>query len=159
MATFSGQPEQIVIDFLSSSGTPVRLLDLGADFLSGQNIIEKRQAERPFRIAIAKKQSKAGNAFYEYAQNALPLPDGLSTLIKVEGVVVPMGRIHPSKNGYPTREGVAQIMVGNVVYKLTAYLTEGKEPFYIKVIAHKMPDSQGNIGKARSAPRGGQIIL
>lgn len=159
MATYSGQPEQIVIDFLSSSGTPIRLLDLGADFLSGQNIIEKRQAERPFRIAIEKKQSKAGNAYYEYAQNALPLPDGLSTLIKVEGVVVPMGRIHPSKNGYPTREGVAQIMVGNVVYKLTAYLTEAKEPFYIKVIAHKMPDSQGNIVKARSAPRGGQIIL
>jgi hypothetical protein len=160
VATFAGQPEQIVVDFLGSSGTPVRLLDLGAEFLSSMNIVDKRQAERPFRVAVERKQSKAGNAYYEYSQNAVPLPDGLSTMIKIEGVVIPMGRIHPSNNGYPTRDGVTQIMVGNVPYKVTAYLTEGKTPFYVKVIAHKMPaTADTNLAKARSAPRGGQLLL
>ena len=159
MSAYSDAPDQIVVDFLGSNGTPLRLLDLGAEFLSSINVIDRRQAERPFRVAVEKKRSKAGNAYYEYSQNSIPLPDGLSTLVRVEGVVIPMGRIHPSNNGYPTREGITQIMVGSVLYKITAYITEGKNPYYAKVIAHKMPDSQAALGKARSAPRGGQIIL
>jgi hypothetical protein len=50
-------------------------------------------------------------------------------------------------------------MVGNVRYKVTAYLTESKDPYFAKIIAHKVPDTEASLGKARSAPRGGQIIL
>jgi hypothetical protein len=69
-----------------------------------------------------------------------------------------MGKTRPSKHGYPTREGVAEIIVGGVLYKVTAYLTESRSPFFVKVIAHKKPDSGGNIAKAQAAPKGGVIF-
>ncbi len=81
------------------------------------------------------------------------------TFIRVEGAVVPMGKTHPSKKGYPTREGVANVIVGGVVYKVTAYITEGKSPFYVKVVAHKKPEASGEgLKKAQKKPRGGSII-
>ena len=89
----------------------------------------------------------------------MPLADGLATVIKIENAIIPMGRTRPSNKGYPTREGIAQIMVGSVRYKVTAYITEGKSPFYVKVIAHKMPDGTANLKKAQSTPQGGTIIL
>jgi hypothetical protein len=104
------------------------------------------------------KESKAGNAYYEYSQTGVPLPDGLSTYLRLEKVVIPMGRIRPSQAGHPTREGLAEIVVGAAVYKVTAYLTEGNQPFYVKVIAHKKPRSPQTKPKSRVAPRGGRII-
>ncbi|MEP7337438.1 MAG: hypothetical protein ABI977_06815 [Acidobacteriota bacterium] len=45
------------------------------------------------RIGVLKKQSSAGNAYYIYEQHAVPLLEGLATFIKVEGTIVPMGKI------------------------------------------------------------------
>jgi hypothetical protein len=150
-------PECIVVEFLRSSGEPVRLIDLGAEFLNANNV-DHTEVNKPFRVAITKKASKAGNAFYDYFQNGVPLPDGLATFIRVEGAIVPMGKIRPSQKGYPTRDGVTKIVVGGLVYKVTAYITESRAPYYVKVIAHKQPDPNGNTSKTQNAPWGGKIV-
>lgn len=150
-------PETITLEFLRSSGEPIHLLDLGPDFLTSVGV-DPHDASRPFRVAIERKQSKVGNAYYEYSQNSVPLPDGLSTYVRLEGAIVPMGKTRPSKNGFPTREGVAEIVVGGVVYKVIVYITEGKAPYFLRVVAHKKPDTTGNIAKAQAAPKGGTIL-
>lgn len=157
MGNQKNAPEQIIVEFIRASGEEVRLIDLGADFLSTYKI-DPSNPDKPFRIAAIKKSSKAGNAFYDYSQNSLPLPDGLATFIRVEGAIVPMGGIRPSQKGYPTREGTTQIIVGGTVYKVTAYITESRSPYYVKIIAHKQPDRKANIVKAQNAPRGGIIV-
>ncbi|HEU0233768.1 MAG TPA: hypothetical protein VFQ94_01370 [Gallionella sp.] len=149
-------PDTILLEFLNTNGEPVRLIDLGVQFLDQMRVPPSRFSA-PFQIKIEKKASKAGNDYYDYYQNAVPLPEGLNTFLKVEGSIIPMGKVHPSKNGFPTREGIAHVLIGSVIYKVTAYLTEGKGPFWVKVIAHKLPNTEGNIKKAQMAPRGGQI--
>lgn len=150
-------PDSIAVEFLHASGEPVRLADLGPEFMAA-NGIAPGNAALPFRIAVARKSSKAGNAFYDYAQNGVPFPDGLSTFVRVERAIVPMGRTRPSQKGYPTREGNAQIVVAGMLYTVTVYLTESRTPFYVKVIAHKTPNRGSNIAKAQLAPRGGTIV-
>ena len=115
--------------------------------------------QHPFRVAIEKRRSHAGNAFYDYAQNAVPFPDGLATWLRLEGGVIPFGNIRPSKKGYPTREGTANLVIGGTLYVVTAFLTESKDPYWVKVVAHKVPDRSANIRKAQAAPRGGRILL
>lgn len=151
-------PETIILELLDPNLNPIQLLDLGREFLDASRI-DALGARRAFRVAIECKQSKAGNPFYDYSQNGVPLPDGSNTYLRLEGIIIPMGRIRPSKtNKHPTREGSAEIVVGGLVYKVTAYLTEGKTPFYIKVIAHKKPNSTSNVAKARQTPKGGTIM-
>jgi len=157
MSSNDNSPEQIVIEFLNASGQQIRLIDLGTEFLEA-NRIEQSRYNQPFRIGINKKISKAGNAFYEYSQNGVPLPDGFSTFIKIEGSIIPFGKVHPSQNGFPTKEGSIEIPIAGLVYKVTAYITQGRSPYYVKVIAHKKPDTVGNISKAQKSPRGGSVI-
>ena len=66
-------PDQITVEFLHASGEPVRLMDLGPAFLD-ENGIPATTAALPFRVAVSRKSSKAGNAFYDYAQNGVPSP-------------------------------------------------------------------------------------
>lgn len=54
-------PDFITIEFLDTSGSPVRLIDLGSAFLSA-NGITTIDPVSPFRIAVSKQKSKAGNA-------------------------------------------------------------------------------------------------
>ncbi|MEK7466241.1 MAG: hypothetical protein AAB074_02400 [Planctomycetota bacterium] len=153
----SAAPESITVEFLRADGSPVRLVDLGTAFLTSTGLASSN-IQRPFRVAVEIKESKAGNAFYDYAQNGVPLPDGLATFIRIEGAIIPMSKTRPSQKGYPTREGQTDIIVGGLVYKVTAYLTEGRSPYWIKVLAHKKPDTSANIAKAQIAPRGGRIL-
>lgn len=157
MSTAQQTPAQITVEFLSASGEPLRLIDLGADFI-GTSGVGADSAEKPFRVALFKQKSKAGNAFYDYSQNAVPLPDGLSTFIRVEGTIIPMGKIRPSQKGYPTREGTAQVLVGGMLYTVIVYLTESRSPFFIKVIAHKTP-SRGRGQRGQNAPKGGALLF
>jgi hypothetical protein len=150
--------EQVVLEFLYPSGQPIRLLDLGLDFLGKLNL-DPTTADRPFRIGIGKKKSKAGNWYYEYQQNGVPLPAGMETYMRVEGTLVPMGSIRPAKRtGNPTREGAADIQVGGVTYQVHTYLTQGKTPYWVRIIAHKKPDVSKNLAKGRMSPRGGTIL-
>lgn len=87
MAKKDTAPEQIVLEYLRANGEVISKIDLGAKYLSDNNIEMARSGE-PFRIGISKQMSKAGNAFYDYSQNAIPLPDGLSTFIRIEGVII-----------------------------------------------------------------------
>lgn len=151
-------PESIRLEFLNSNGDAVRLIDLGVTFLNQMSVPPARFGS-PLQVEIERKTSKAGNFYYEYSQNGLPLPDGLTGFLKVEGTVVPLGKVRPSKSGYPTREGEARILIGATMYKVTAYLTEGKTPYWIKVVAHIVPDSTEGLKKAHQAPRGGQIVF
>lgn len=151
-------PNDVLLEFLNSNGEPVRLIDLGSEFLDQMQIPPSRYGSS-FRVQIEKKTSKAGNDYYNYYQNGVPLPDGLNTFLKLDGTVIPMGKTRPSQSGFPTREGHTQVLIGTTVYKVTAYLTEGKSPYWIKVVAHKAPDTEANLKKAQSAPRGGQILL
>ena len=151
-------PGTVRLEFLDAQMSPVRLIDLGRDFHE-VNRIDQHHMDRPFQVAIERKTSKAGNAFYEYSQNGVPLPSGLFTFLKIEGVVVPFGKVRPSKKGYPTREGTTDIVVGGVLYKVTAYLTEGRSPFYVKVIAHKKPEPGDGFRRAQMAPKGGKIFI
>jgi hypothetical protein len=157
MAT-DNSPEQILVEFLQANGEPVKLGDLGAEFMTVNNIAATN-APLPFRVKVQKKTSKAANAFYDYAQNGVPLPDGLNTFVRVEGAIIAMGRTRPSKTGYPTREGTAQVIIGGLAYKATAYLTESKTPFYIKVVATKVPDTTAAMKKAQQVPKGGSIVF
>lgn len=157
MSNWETAPDTIVLDFLSAAGTPINLFELDSSFIHALGLTPAFRGNKPFRVAIQKKQSKAGNAYYEYWQNGVPLPDGLMTLLKVEGVVIPMGKTHPSKsNNYPTKEGVATIRVGNDSYEVTAYLTEGKQPYYVKIIAHRRSSATTRTGQVK--PRGGTIL-
>ena len=151
-------PDTVRLEFLNSNGEAVRLIDLGSQFLDQMQIPPSRFSA-PLQIQIEKKESKAHNQYYDYSQNGLPLPDGLQTFLKIEGSVIPMGKAHPSKNGYPTRGGHAHVLLGATVYKVTAYITEGKNPFWIKVLAHVLPNNSENIKKAQIAPRGGHIVF
>jgi hypothetical protein len=157
MSKTPNAPENITVEFLHANGEHIRLGDLGSDFLSSLGL-GLGDGVRPFRVAIERRESKAGNAYYEYSQNGVPFPDGLSTYVRVEGAIVPLGRVHPSNNGYPTRDGGTEVIVGGVVYKVTVYLTESKTPYFVKVVAHKKPEGGLNSLKAQRAPRGGSII-
>jgi hypothetical protein len=151
-------PDAISIEFVTAQGRPIQLCDLEPDFLRS-NGISPQNADRPFRVLAERKTSKAGNAFYDYSQNGVPLPDGLSSSLNVEKVALSFGEIRPSKKGYPTREGSAEIEIGGIPYKVTAYITEAKNPYYIKVHAQKKPESATREPIANSrAPRGGRIV-
>ena len=147
----------LVVEFFGTNGTAVTLLDLGEDFLTTLGI-DAKDSTRPFRIGISPKQSKAGNDYFEYSQNGVPLPEGLSTFLKVNGSLLSMGAIKPSLKGNPTREGTTTLLVGSLVYVVTAYLTETRNGFFIKVIAHKRPNSEKALKKAQRTPRGGVIL-
>ena len=111
-------PEFVTVEFLDASGSPVKLIDLGSSCHSANGIttVDPKIASR---VEVSKQKRQAVKRFYDYSQNAVPLPDGLASFIRVEGVVVPMGRIRPSKKGHPTREGNAQVVIGDVGYTVT----------------------------------------
>lgn len=137
MSEWEKAPEFVVVDFLREDIAAVTQADLGEQFLKSLGI-ETYEKSKPFKVAVEKKLSKAENAYYEFSQNGIPFPDGLGTFLRVEGVIIPMGKVHPSKTSKnPTREGEAIIVIGNQLYNVTAYLTEAKSGFYVKLIALK----------------------
>ena len=151
-------PDSIMLEFLNEDIEPIQLIELGEEFLSYLGI-NSSEAGKPLKIAIEKKISQAGNAYYEYSQNNMPLPSGLNTYLRLENTIIPMGKTRPSKSSKnPTREGKTEIVVGNKIYKATSYITETKKPYFVKVVAHKKPDTSSNVEKARRAPKGGKII-
>lgn len=157
MGDWDSAPTSILVEFLNAAGSALQLSNLGAAFITDLGLDPSSLSNKPFRVAVDKKQSKAGNAYYEYWQNGLPLPDGLGTNFRIQGMPINMGSVRPSKsNGYPTREGQAKIVIDGETYEVTLYLTEGKHPFYVKLIAHKM--SSVKKGKPQIKPTGGNIV-
>lgn len=136
MSDWEIAPDYIVVDFLSAAVHPLTHASVGEAFIRSLGTAPF-EPEKPLKLAVDKKKSKAGNPYYDFSQSSIPLPDGLSTLIRVEGVLIPLGKIKPSKNGNPTREGTALIAVGSLIFEATCYLTQGRNGFYVKIAALK----------------------
>jgi hypothetical protein len=88
-------------------------------------------------------------------QSGIHLPDGLNTHLRLDGKTISMSAIGRSKNSKNAgRKGVAEIVIDGSVYKVTAYLKEGKKPYYVEVVARKKlvqskPKQQENIQKKK----------
>lgn len=143
MGNYADAPDYVVVEFLRPSGSEVKLVELGGAYLLKLHI-KSEDTHKPFCMAVPKQRSSKDNAFYNHKENAVPLPDGLQTLVKVQNVIIPMGEIDYSKKNNPQRSGVAQIQLGKTVYEVTAYITQTKHPFYIYLIVRKAA-SKGSI--------------
>lgn len=145
---------QLLIEFLRRNGEPLHLADLGVDFLTTLGI-PMAQAHRPFRVEAEPKTSKAGNTYYDYAQRLIPLPDGLETRLRVGGVEVSFDPERVSQSGNPTREGRTIVMIDGIQYEVTAYISRTRQPFWVKVHAHKAAGRKRDGGPLIS---GGRIV-
>lgn len=126
-------PETILLEFLDEDFDPIELADLGEDFLDFLGIDED-DSYRPFRIAIENKIRQAGNIYYHYSQNEIPLPSALDTHFKVENTFIRMGKIGKSKrNKNPMRESENEIVICNKKYIVKVYISETNNPYYVKV--------------------------
>jgi hypothetical protein len=152
----SPAPYYLLVEFFRPNGQALRLEELGAAFLRTQKILPG-DAKQPFRVALEVMKSRHGNAFFQYEQHSVPLPDGLDTSLRVAGITVPMGDERPSQRGLPTREGSVPVSVDGVAYTATVYLTRGRSPYYIRVVVHKTPG--GGLGGVSKLPKGGQIVV
>lgn len=128
----------ILIEFLRADGGALRLSDLGGDCLSKLGVALVH-AQRPFRVEAEPKQSKAGNVYFDYQQGSLPLPDGFRTRLVVGGVELAFAPERVSKAGNPVREGKSVVTVDGRPYDATAFLTKGRDGFWVSVHAHKAP--------------------
>lgn len=160
VGNFDSAPEVLIVEFLNPSGNFLVYSDLGTEFCMNFGINNAEQLKKPFQISIAKKSSKAGNAYYEYSQQSVPLPDGLSTLLRINGFLIPMGAQAASKtSGNLQRSGNVEMDLNNDTYRLTCYITKSKAPFFVKITVIKKPNSSGNLEKARKTPKGGSFVV
>jgi hypothetical protein len=152
MGNWDKAPDSLLVEFLTAAGSAIYSKDFNQTFINELALDQSK----PFRVGISKKQSKSGNAYYDYWQNAIPFPDGLETNFRVQGALINMSKVRPSVNGHPTREGKTNLKINDDTYEVTVYLTEGKHPYYVKIIAHKM--SSVRLGKPTLKPSGGSFV-
>lgn len=145
----------VLVEFLRPDGSAVTLADLGLDFLK-EHGLPLTSVERPFRVEVEGKQSKAGNTYYSYEHSHVTLPDGLETKVRINGVLAEMGPEKESKAGNPTRAGKAELVIASIPYEAIVYLTKGARPYWIKVHVQKSPRNKGAAGQSRLA--GGRIV-
>ncbi len=145
---------KLLIEYFRPDGQPLRLVDLGLEFIESAGL-PLANVQRPMRVEAEAKTSKAGNTYFEYEHAALPLPDGLNTVLRVDGTTVTMQAEHLSGSGNPTRKGQDVIAVDGIDYEVTVYLTKGKKPYWVKVHAHK---ARKNAQQAKGSLSGGRIV-
>lgn len=157
---FASAPKEIILEVLDAGGSNLTYSDMGPEFCEDFGLRAKEK-KKPFKVCLSKKSSKGGgNAFYEYSQQSVPLPDGLSTLLRVNGFLIPMGKQAKSKTGgYLQRIGKIDMDLNGEEYSVTAYITKSKIPFYINVAVIKKPNRKNNKNKATRAPKGGSLIV
>jgi len=146
-------PSTVVAEFFRSPGEPIFMRELGDQYLEEVDYPPSKR-DNPLRIAVEQNISKAGNIYYKYMQNGVPLPTGLDSLVKIEGVFIPLNRSGFSDKQYPFREGNGEIFVGKKIYTAKVYISKTKSPFYIAIVAHKKPDGAHLLKK----PRGGVFL-
>ncbi|MBB5362241.1 hypothetical protein [Deinococcus humi] len=133
-------PQNIQLEFFHPSGQPVIFYEMGEEFVKA-NKIDQSWLNGPVRVAIAGRLSQAGNTFYDFSMTGLSLPDGIQTLLRVEGNLLPFSEQLKSKAGNPTRKSRAEVIIGGQIYIVQGHLTVGKSGHYIKVVAHKKPST------------------
>jgi hypothetical protein len=53
--------------------------------------------------------------------------------------------------------GSTKILIGGMLYEVTAYLTETRTPYYVKLIAKKISKKVNGV-KLSNSPKGGAFI-
>jgi len=128
--------DAIVVEVFHPDGAPVGLLELGFEFLERMGIPNTKW-ERPLRIEVPGKISKAGNVYFDFSMTGIPLPEGIDTFVTVESASVEFGSERLSSSGNPTKRGHATFDYRGSLYEATVYLTKGKRGTFIKVHAHR----------------------
>lgn len=147
----------LYLEILNKSGIPIKYADLGEKFLEDNNL-EGLKINNDIKIRLDEQESKAGNIYYTFSQNGLPLPDGLDTIFKINDILLPLSPTKPSKKGYHASACKKVINFNNVDYIADIYISKSMMPYYIKVHLHKKPDTTEAIRKAQMKPKGGSFI-
>ncbi|MGI8980889.1 MAG: topoisomerase DNA-binding C4 zinc finger domain-containing protein [Pirellulaceae bacterium] len=127
---------KLLIEYLRPNGEPLRFVDLGTAFMESEKI-PLSNALRPVRDEADERLSKRGNVFFDFARCEFPLPDGLNTVLRIRGTTVSMNVERLSEAGNPRREGKTFVVINDVNYEVAVFLTKGRNPFWVKVNAHK----------------------
>jgi len=136
---FEDVPDTLLLEFGSPTETPILYRELGDDWLDKEGIPSPMR-QRPLRVAIEKKWSQAGNPFFSFEQTSLPLPDGLMTRLWLDNEEIPFGAVGKSKRrGNPQRSASFERELGGIAYDFTAFLTEGRSGYYVKLHGNKRP--------------------
>lgn len=143
-----------VVAFAHASGTPVLIGELDADFLAKASL-GPSSWERPLRVELEPKLSKRGNTFFDY-QQVLPLPDGLDTLIAVDGTRLSASAIHESKRGNPTRSHTGVVSIAGKPYDVTCFVTASKGGWWVKV--HAQVATTRKATTPAEVPKGGRLV-
>jgi hypothetical protein len=144
----------LLIEYLRPGRLPLRLADLGLDFISSMGL-PLANAGRPFRIQGEAASSHAGPPHYEYDHSMLPLPDGLATVLQVNGCVVNMSHEYASHLGHPARFGKARIPLHGDDYDVFVLITQERRLYRVRVHARKHESSPQH---AESPLAGGRIV-
>lgn len=143
-----------IVSFVRNDGSPVLIGDLDADFLS-KSSLGPSSWERPLRVELEPKLSKRGNTFFNY-QQVLPLPDGLNTLIVVDGVQLMESEVYESQRGNPTKSHTGMIAIAGKTYDITCYVTALKSGCWVKV--HAQVSTNRKATSSREVPQGGRFV-
>jgi hypothetical protein len=143
-----------VVGFFHPQGNAVLIGELDADFLS-KSSLGPSSWERPLRVELEPKLSKRGNTFFDYEQ-VLPLPDGLETLVAINGTSLTASEIGESQRGNPTRRHAGTAEIAAKVYEVTCFVTDSKKGFWVKL--HAQIASSRSPAAPAELPKGGRLV-
>ncbi len=146
-------PGAPIVGFLHASGDPVVIGELDTDFLSKASL-GPSSWERPLRVELEPKLSKRGNTFFNYEQ-FLPLPDGVDTVISVDGTRLALSEIRESQSGNPTRSHTGTVTIANRAYDVTCSITIAKKGCWVKVHA-QIASTRRDV--PNEVPKGGRLV-
>ena len=135
MPNYNEAPDHILVEFFRPTGEAVRLGELGDEFLF--EVRASREVhEMPFAFAMAKRENKAGNAFYRFQQDRIQLPDGLHTIFRVGGEIVPQGVLGTApQTGNPKRESSITINLDDFGFIVKVYISKPPGRYYLSIDA------------------------
>jgi hypothetical protein len=143
-----------VVGFLHPRGSAVLIGELDADFLSKASL-GPSSWERPLRVELEPKLSKRGNTFFDYEQ-VVPLPDGLETVVLVDGTRLTASEIGESQRGNPTRKHTGTVAIAGKNYDVTCFVTASKKGWWVKV--HAQIASASRATGPAEVPKGGRLV-
>jgi hypothetical protein len=143
-----------VVGFLHPRGSAVLIGELDADFLARASL-GPSSWERPLRVELEPKLSKRGNTFFDYEQ-VLPLPDGLETVLSVDGTRLTASEIGESQRGNPSRKHTGTVAIAGKNYEVTCFVAASKKGCWVKV--HAQIASARRATAPAEAPKGGRLI-
>lgn len=144
-----------VLAFLHDDGSPLLFGELDPEYLRAAGIAPSMW-ERPFRVALTPQTSKRGNTFFSYEQGGLPLPSALQSEFELNGVRVPGAAPSTSQRGNPTRRYDCALIIADVPYSATGYVTITKSGCWVKF--HLQVSKGTRATNPSSGPVGGSYV-